>query len=610
MTCILNQAILPPIVPQVIEPINNPNEQYEGQINDPITHNEIVINESRVDESHSIALRRSQQEKRSAIPNDYMVYLHESESDLGIENDPVTFSQAMNDVNSDKWLEAMKDELKSMVHNEVWDLVELPEGHRKVGCKWVFKTKRDSRDNLERYKARLVAKGFTQKDGVNYKETFSPVSKKDSFRIFMALAAHYDLELYQMDVKTAFLNGNLNEEVYMDQPMGFIEKGKEHMVCKLKRSIYGLKQASRQWYLKFNDTIVSFGFEENIIDRCIYLKVCGSKFIFLILYVDDILLATNDLHLLHETKRFLSNNFEIKDMGEVTYVIGIEIFRNRSLGMLGLYQKSYINKVLERFRMQNCSASPVPIQKGDKFSLMQCPHNDLERKQMQAIPYASVVGSMMYAQICTRLDISFVVGMLGRYQSNPWLDHWKAAKKVLRYLQGTKEYMLTYRRSDHLEVIGYSDSDYAGCVDTRKSTCGYLYLLAGGAISWKSVKQSVIATSTMEAEFVACFEAMVQAKWLQNFISGLGIVDSIARPLKIYCDNSVAVFFSKNDKYSKGSKHMELKYFAVKEEVQKQRVSIEHISTNLMIDDPLRKGLPPKTFTGHVERMGLMSNDL
>ena len=539
-----------------------------------------------------------------------MVYLHESESDLGIENDPVTFSQAMNDVNYDKWLEAMKDELKSMVHNEVWDLVELPEGHQKVGCKWVFKTKRDSRGNLERYKARLVAKGFTQKDGVNYKETFSPVSKKDSFRIIMALVAHYDLELHQMDVKTAFLNGNLNEEVYMDQPMGFIEKGKEHMVCKLKRSIYGLKQASRQWYLKFNDTIVSFGFKENTVDRCIYLKVSGSKFIFLILYVDDILLATNDLHLLYETKRFLSNNFEMKDMGEATYVIGIEIFRNRSQGMLGLSQKSYINKVLERFRMQNCSASPVPIQKGDKFSLMQCPQNDLERKQMQAIPYASVVGSLMYAQICTRPDISFAVGMLGRYQSNPGLDHWKAAKKVLRYLQGIKEYMLTYRRSDHLEVIGYSDSDYAGCVDTRKSTCGYLYLLAGGAISWKSVKQSVIATSTMEAEFVACFEAMVQAKWLRNFISGLGIVDSIARPLKIYCDNSAAVFFSKNDKYSKGAKHMELKYFAVKEEVQKQRVSIEHISTNLMIADPLTKGLPPKTFTGHVERMGLMSNDL
>jgi len=384
----------------------------------------------------------------------------------------------------------------------------------KLGCKWVFKTKRDSQGNIERYKARLVAKGFTQKDGINYKETFSPVSKKDSFRIIMALVAHYDLELHQMDVKTAFLNGDLEEDVYMDQPVGFAEEGKEHMVCKLKRSIYGLKQASRQWYLKFNDTIVSFGFKENTVDRCIYLKVSGSKFIFLILYVDDILLATNDLGLLSETKRFLSNNFEMKDMGEAYYVIGIEIFRDRSQGLLGLSQNAYINKVLERFRMDKCSASPVPIQKGDKFSLMQCPKNDLERKQMENIPYASVVGSLMYAQTCTRPDISFAVGMLGRYQSNPGLEHWKAAKKVLRYLQGTKNHMLTYRKSDHLEVIGYTDSDFAGCVDTRKSTFGYVYLLAGGAISWKSAKQSVIVASTMEAEFVACFEATVQANWL------------------------------------------------------------------------------------------------
>ncbi|KAL0539955.1 hypothetical protein IC582_024177 [Cucumis melo] len=271
----------------------------------------------------------------------------------------------------------------------------------------------------------------------------------------MTLVAHYDLELHQMDVKTAFLNENLDEEVFMNQPEGFMVEGKEHMVCKLKRSIYGLKQASRQWYLKFNDTITSFGFKENIIDRCIYLKISGSKFIILVLYVDDILLATNDFGLLCQTKEFLSKNFEMKDMGEASYVIGIEIFRDRTYGLLGLSQKAYINKVLEKFKMDKCSSSVVPIQKGDKFSLMQCPKNEFERNQMETIPYASIVGSLLYAQTCTRPDISFVVGMLGMYQSNPGMDHWKAAKKVLRYLQGTKDYMLTYKRSDHLEVIGY-----------------------------------------------------------------------------------------------------------------------------------------------------------
>src|SRR5438270_10991178 len=174
---------------------------------------------------------------------------------------------------------------------------------------------------------------------------------------------------------------------------------------------------------------------------------------------------------------------------------------------------------------------------------------------MQNIPYASVVGSLMYAQTCTRPDISFAVGMLGRYQSNPGMEHWRAAKKVMRYLQGTKDYMLTYRRSDQLEVIGYSDADFAGCVDSRKSTSGFVFLLAGRAISWKSVKQSITASSTMEAEFVACFEATSHALWLRNFISGLGVVDSIARPLRIYCDNTAVVCFSKNGKFSRGSTH-------------------------------------------------------
>ena len=408
------------VVPELV---SQPNKDQEQQINDSTLHNENVNSEPMVVEPQSTILRRSQRERRPSITDDYVVYLQESGIDLGIYNDPDSYTQAMQGVDYGKWFHAMEEELKSMDQNQVWDLVELPKGCKRVGCKWVFKTKRDSIGNIERYKARLVAKGFTQKNGIDYKETFSPVSKKDSLRIIMALVAHYDLELHQMDVKTAFLNGNLEEEIYMDQSEGFSVKGKEHMVCKLKKSIYGLQQASRQWYLKFNDTITSFGFQENTVDRCIYMKVSGSKFIFLVLYVDDILLATNDLGLLHQTKKYLSQNFEMKDMGEATYVIGIEIFRDRSQGLLGLSQKTYINKILERFNMEKCSACVVPIQKGDKFNAMQCPKNELEREQMRNIPYASVVGSLMYAQTCTRPDISFAVGMLGRYQSNPGLDH-------------------------------------------------------------------------------------------------------------------------------------------------------------------------------------------
>ena len=229
---------------------------------------------------------------------------------------------------------------------------------------------------------------------------------------------------------------------------------------------------------------------------------------------------------------------------------------------------------------------------------------------MDNIPYASLVGSLMYAQTYTRPDISFAVGMLGRYQSNPGLFHWRAAKKVLRYLQGTKDHMLTYRRTSNLEVVGYSNSDYAGCKDTRKSPFGYLFLLADGAISWNSGKQSVIATFTIEAKFIACFEATAQSLWLRNFFNGLSIIGTIAKQMRIYFDNVAAVFFSKNDRYSKGAKHMDLKYLSVKEEVQNQRVQIVHIGTHDMIADPLTKGLAPKTFIGHISKMGVVTKSL
>ena len=197
--------------------------------------------------------------------------------------------------------------------------------------------------------------------------------------------------------------------------------------------------------------------------------------------------------------------------------------------------------------------------------------------------------------------------MLGRYQSNPGMDHWRAAKKVMRYLQGTKDYMLMYRRTDNLEVIGYSDLDFVGCVDSRKSTSRYIFIFAGGAVSWRSVKQTLTATSTIEAEFVSCFEATSHGVWLKSFMSGLKVVDSISRPLRLYCDNSTAIFLAKNNKSGSRSKHIDIKYLTIRECVKEKKVVIKHISTKLMIADPLTNGMPPKTFRDHVISMGLSS---
>lgn len=333
-------------------------------------------------------LRRSKRARKSVISDDYVTYMSEDINESMLDDDLASFKKAIQSDHSSEWLDAMKDEMKSMSINDVWDLVEISKGAKTMGSTWVYKTKRDSKGDIERFKGRLVAKGFTQREGIDYNETFSHVSSKDSFKIIMALVAHYDLELHQMDVKTAFLNGDLHEDVYMDQPEGFVMEGKEHLGCRLKKSIYGLKQASRQWYFKFDQVIKNFGFKENEVDNCIYVKFRGRNFVFLILYVDDILLASGDKNMLLETKRFFSSKFDMKDLGEAAYVLGIQIHRDRSRGILGLSQRAYIEKVLKKFNMHKCSASPAPIVKGDRFGTFQCPSNDYESAQMKSIPYA------------------------------------------------------------------------------------------------------------------------------------------------------------------------------------------------------------------------------
>jgi hypothetical protein len=399
--------------------------------------------------------------------------------------------------------------------------------------------------------------------------------------------------MHQMNVKTTFLNEDLLENVYMAQPKGFAVKGKEHMWCHMRKSIYGLNQASRQWYLKFDETIRNFGFKKNEEDNCIYVKFRNGKFIFLILYMNDILLDSSDVSLLLEIKRFLSSNFDMKDLGEASFILGIKIHRDRRKGVLRLSQKAYLEKVLKKFSMHACNPMPAPIVKGDKYESFQSPRNQYEIDQMKSVPYASVVGSLMYAQVCTHPDLAFVTGMLGRYQKNPGISHWNGIKKALRYIQDTKGIMLTYERSDSLEIVCYSDSDFTGCLDTDRSTSGYVFKLTGGVISWSSSKQTVMTSSMMYVEFVACYEAVGQAMWLKKFLPGLRVIDSIERPLKLYCDNESGVLYAHNNKKTKADKHINIRFYVVKEKIQDQTISLEHISTKKMIADPLTKGLPP-----------------
>jgi len=306
----------------------------------------------------------------------------------------------------DKCLEAAKSEMESMSQNKVWTFVDLLDGVKAIECKCIFKKKIDMDDNIQIYKARLVAKGYKQIHGIDYDETYSPVAMLKSIRILLAIAAHYDYEIWQMDVKTPFLNGNHEEDVYMTQPEGFTVLESAWKVCKLHRSIYGLKQASRSWNICFNEAIKEFDFIRNKEEPCVYKKTSGSAVAFLVLYVDDILLLGNDIHLLQSVKTWLGSCFPMKDMGEAVNILGIRIYRDRLNKIIGLSQDTYIDKVLHMFDMNDSKKGFIPMSHGITLSKTQYPSTHDERERMSKIPYASAIGSIMYANLCTRLAVA------------------------------------------------------------------------------------------------------------------------------------------------------------------------------------------------------------
>ncbi|KAK8562295.1 hypothetical protein V6N12_010379 [Hibiscus sabdariffa] len=355
-------------------------------------------------------LRRSTRERHEPERYGFLVTTH-GDVILVDHDEPKTYQEVVSSPDSEKWLEAMRSEMDSMSDNQVWTLVEPPEGIKPIGCKWVFKKKTDMDGNVQIYKGRLVAKGYRQIHGIDYDETFSPVAMFKSIRILLAIAAFHDYEIWQMDVKTAFLNGKLEEDVYMTQPEGFVTPENAGKVCKLQRSIYGLKQASRSWNLRFNNAIKEFGFIRNEDEPCVYKKFSGSIVSFLILYVDDILIIGNDIPTLQSVKAWLSSCFSMKDLGEAAYILGVKIYRDRSKRLLGLSQSTYIDKVLKRFNMEASKKGFLPMTNGISLSKEMCPSTSQERERMSQIPYDSAIGSIMYAMICTRPDLSYSLSM-------------------------------------------------------------------------------------------------------------------------------------------------------------------------------------------------------
>jgi hypothetical protein len=417
-----------------------------------------------------------------------------------VQQEPTSYAEAMNRADSKQWEEAAQSEYDSIQAAGTWTLVPLPPGRKAIRCKWVFKIKRLSHGAIDRYKARLVAKGFSQKPGVDYNETFAPVAKFCSIR---ALVAYHDLEIHQMDVKTAFLNGELDVDIYMVQPEGFIVKGKESLVCKLNKSLYGLKQASRAWYQKIDSVLRGLGFIPSEADHCIYRFYQNGLIMFIALYVDDLLLLSNSLKRLIDMKQELSRLFEMKDLGEAHYILGIQIQRNRTARTLSISQEEYLKNVVQRFGMLESRSVNTPMDHTIKLSKADCPSTPEQIRDMSNIPYQSAVGAIMYAMLGTRPDIAFAITTLSQFSSNPGPKHWMAIKRLLRYLRGTLNYSLTYGNiGNHMtpSLVGYCDADWGSNVDDRRSITGYVFLLSGGAVSWQAKRQPTVALSSVEAE--------------------------------------------------------------------------------------------------------------
>ncbi|WVZ52997.1 hypothetical protein U9M48_003991 [Paspalum notatum var. saurae] len=354
--------------------------------------------------------------------------------------EPSTYTEAIIFGDREKWMFAMQEEMRSLEKNGTWDIVRLLQGRRRVRCKWIFK----KRSETTRYKARLVAKGFSQILGIDYNDVFSPVVKHSSIRALFGIVAMHNLELEQLDVKTAFLHGDLEEEIYMDQPEGFIVPGKDNFVCKLKKSPYGLKQSPRQRYKKFDSSMIANGFKRSQYDSCVYIKFVDGSPIYLLLYVDDMLIAAKSKVDIANLKAQLSSEFEMKDLGAAKKIIGMEISRDRNSSLLFLSQHSYIQKVLRRFNMHDSKPVSTPIASHFKLSSSQCPSTDSNFEYMSRIPYSSAVGSLMYAMVCSRPDLSYAMSLVSRYMANPGKEHWNAVKWILRYLRGTSDASLRF----------------------------------------------------------------------------------------------------------------------------------------------------------------------
>ena len=605
-----------PVQPDPVEPEPNPIEA----VPEPEPENVIQEEEEQEEDNRPLAIRRA---KRNVRPPSEWWKIRQSTpviSDSDEDDDdeyanaigevePLSYAQAVKGRDAMKWNEAMLEEYNAHLVNGTWTIVKLPPGQMVVASKWVYRIKHNADGSIEQFKARVVAKGFRQRPGIDYFETFASTMCHTTIRVVLALAAIEDLHLCSVDISHAFINSEIDTEVYMAQPQGFVQNGPEY-VCKLNKSIYGLKQSPRLWSEKLGAAMGELGFTKAYSDPSLYIYDRDNIKIIVPVFVDDITLASSSDDALDKFVVELGNHFKLRDLGPTSLLLGVEITRNRSKRTIHLSQTQYILNKLDEFDMADCKTVGTPMLPGLKLSTEQCPKTDEDKAEMKNIPYINAVGSLLYLAILTRPDIAYTASVLARFNSNPGMAHWKAVKHLFRYLKGTVNLKLVYGPDPSMgndRFITFCDADHGGNKDNGKSTSGYMVKLGSGVVCWSSKLQPIVTLSTTEAEYVAGVAAGKEICWMQNLLRELGY--STPAPSKLYIDNQSALSVAKNPEHHGRMKHLDLAYYWLRDKVQMNTLIPAYLQTEDMPADLLTKALPKPQVEKLRAMMGLVNDD-
>ncbi|GJS42263.1 retrovirus-related pol polyprotein from transposon TNT 1-94 [Tanacetum coccineum] len=484
--------------------------------------------------------------------------------------EPKNIKEAMAD---SAWIEAMQDELHQFDRLKVWELVDKPFGKMIIKLKWLWKNKKDEDQTVIRNKARLVAKGYAQEEGIDFEESFAPVARLEAVWIFVAYAAHKSFPIYQMDMKTAFLNGPLKEEVYVAQPEGFVDPDHPEKVYLLRKALYGLKQAPRAWYDELSNFLMSKGFTKGTIDPTLFKIKYGEGILLEQIYVDDIIFGSTNPKYSKRFEKLMHSRFEISLMGEMKFFLGLQI--HQSPKGIFINQAKYALEILKKHNMDNCHSIGTPLATKPKLDV------DLSGEPVDQSDYRSKIGSLMYLT-SSRPDLVQVVCYCARYQARPTQKHLKEVKRIFKYLKGTINMGLWYPKDYGFELTAFSDADHAGCIDTRKSTSGGIQFLGDKLVSWMSKKQNCTAMSSAEAEYVALSASCAQVMWMRTQLQDYGFNYN---KIPLYCDSQSAIAISCKAVQHSHTKHIHTRYHFIKEQVENDIIKLYFVRTEYQLAD-------------------------